>query len=522
MLFLMGILFSCTTTEKLQEADLLLYNAHFRIDENTIATQMIVDNGIVLALDDDCDQYTAKNSRDMQQEIILPGFHDAHTHLLAGSFVMERLLLVGVGTQSNINQKVDTYAQENPEEPWIIGFGWVFSQLSNPSGVVLDEFVPDRPVAIFDSSGHNLLVNSKTLALAGIDANTADPEGGHIVRDELGNPTGLIQESAIELISPIMLSAYNNNDFLEPLKKELQNFSDLGISSISEILAVPGVSLVRPELYAQIDDEEGLPLRVDYYMPIFSLSDLDDISSYEHFDRKRLRFAGLKVWVDGSTSSASSWSLEPSVLDENDFGAHFFTEQDLAVIISTAEQENHTIKFHTNGDAAVQAVLNAIANHEGIIQQNYILEHAVLLDPTDYMRMYELGICASIQPGIASLGRFSDQADAWGEERIAHAWDFGSFEENDITVILGTDWPVWPNIDPVVNAWTASVGLSKPLSPQTTLQGYTNNVSSCTGNPIACLHVGCKADLSIFSADPYETPAEEWTDLEIIRVELLD
>jgi predicted amidohydrolase YtcJ len=302
----------------------------------------------------------------------------------------------------------------------------------------------------------------------------------------------------------------------------LAEFSDLGISSISEILAVPGVSLARPELFAQLDDEGELPLRVSYYMPVFSLTDLDDISIHNGYNRARLRFAGVKVCVDGSTSSGSSWSIEASELDDEDFGSHYWGEDELGIIIERAEEERFSVKFHTNGDAAVQAVLNAIEHHGGILEQSHILEHVALLDPLDYMRMSDLGICASVQSGIASMGRFSDQADAWGEERLERAWNFTALEEAGISTLMGTDWPVWPNVDPLVNAWTATAGLENGFHPSYTWDSYTNHVSTCLKQKIGCLDVGCVADRTLISADPYEQETDQWGDIEILGIELAD
>ena len=177
LIFLSLLLSSCTKEKALPQADLLIYNGHIRIDAERVAERMIINEGKVLALDDECAQYAPIESRDLEGGILLPGLHDAHTHLLAGSFVMERLLLIGVTSMSNLVQKLDRYASEYPQEPWIIGFGWLYTQLENPSKEDLDQVVSDRPIALFDSSGHNLLVNSKTLELAGIDAQTPDPVG---------------------------------------------------------------------------------------------------------------------------------------------------------------------------------------------------------------------------------------------------------------------------------------------------------------------------------------------------------
>ena len=510
----------CSSDKSLPQADLLLYNGHIRISGERIAERMLIHQGKVIALDEDCAQYEATETQDLDGGIILPGIHDAHTHLLAGSFVMERLLLIGVSSMSNLTQRLETYAAENQQEPWIIGFGWLYTQLESPSKEELDIIVPDRPIALFDSSGHNLLVNSRTLELAGIDETTSDPIGGSIVRDENGVPTGLLKEAAIEIVSPFMLSAYDDEAFLEHLRERVTEFSQTGISSISEILAVPGVSLARPELYSQLEEQGELPIRVSYYMPLFSLDELDEVLLHEGYNTDRLTFSGLKIWVDGSTSSGSSWSLEPSTLNEEDYGSHYWTKEELIEVIEKTEENGLSIKFHTNGDAAVQTVLDAIEAQEISVEQRYILEHVALLDPIDYMRLYELGVCASVQSGIASMGRFSDQADVWGEDRMERAWNFQALEETGVTTLLGTDWPVWPTIDPLVNAWTAAEGLQKSFTPAYTWESYTNHVQTCINEPVGCLEVGCIADRTWMSSDPYQTPTEDWGDIEIIRVEL--
>ncbi|MEC7984701.1 MAG: amidohydrolase [Myxococcota bacterium] len=515
------LLLSCTPDKDAKTADFLLYNGSFRISAEQVVDQIAIKDQRVVAIGEEASLWESTSQEDVNGAVILPGFHDSHTHLLAGSFVMERLLLVGISNMSTIQNRLRDYAEENPQEPWIIGFGWIYAQMDNPNGLILDSIVNDRPVALFDSSGHTLMVNSKTLELAGIDANTPDPVGGSIERDpETGAPNGVLKEKAIELISPIMLSAYDDDDFEESLSKYLEDFQEAGLSSISEILAVPGISLARPQIFAKLAAENRLPIRVHYYMPAFSRADLDEIQNIsEQYDSDMLRFAGIKLWIDGSTSSGESWSLEPSEQDPDHYGSHYWEEDELYSFIEAAEEHEFGLKLHVNGDAAVQTVLNALENYNGILKQTYLLEHAVLLDPLDYARAHDLGVCISVQPGIATLGPYSGQADVWGEEKMEHAWNFAALEEAEITISLSTDWPVWPTTDIMVNAWSASVGLGdKSLTPRATLEAYTKNANSCMGLQEGCLDVGCTADLTFLEEDPYNTPSTEWSNIDIQEV----
>ena len=515
------LLLSCTVNQEVERADFFLYNGHFRINADQIVEQIAIKDTRIIALGEEAAAIESDRSEDLQGAVILPGFHDSHTHLLAGSFVMERLLLVGISNMSTIESKLQRYADENPQEPWIIGFGWIYAQLNEPQGILLDAIVSDRPVALFDSSGHTLMVNRKTLELAGIDSNTPDPDGGSIGRDPItGEPNGILKEKAIELISPIMLAAYDDEDFEAPLERRLNDFQEAGLSSISEILAVPGISLARPQIYAKLATEGRLPIRVHYYMPAFSIDDLDSIAGIsEQYDSSMLRFAGLKLWIDGSTSSGESWSLDASTENPDHYGSHYWEEEDLYPFIAAAEENGFALKLHVNGDAAVQTVLNALENYNGILTQTYLLEHAVLLDPLDYARAHDLGVCISIQPGIATLGPFSGQADVWSVETMEHAWDFAALEEAQIPVSLSTDWPVWPTPDIMVNAWTAAVGLGdKSLHEVTALQAYTQNANTCMGLKEGCLDIGCRADLTLLEEDPYLLPSTEWSNIGIEKV----
>ena len=144
---------------------------------------------------------------------------------------------------SSIKSKLADYVETEPDLPWIVGYGWIKSTIDNPSGVTLDDVSGDYPVALFDSAGHSLLVNSKAMELAGIDRNTTPPTGGIIHTDESGEPTGFLQEGAIELISPLMVSQFTNAQISANLEDQIAIFHAAGITSVSEILAVPGVNL---------------------------------------------------------------------------------------------------------------------------------------------------------------------------------------------------------------------------------------------------------------------------------------
>ena len=500
---LLPLMFSCTAdkTDGLT-IDMVLHNGTILTGTESV-DRLYIHEGVVIDVPDE--HVEVKRTIDLDGKTVMPSFHDAHTHLLAGSFVSDKLLLVGTSTMSSIKAKLSDYVNTAPDLPWIVGYGWIKSTIDNPNGVSLDEVSGDYPVALFDSAGHSLLVNTKAMELAGIDGSTIPPTGGIIHTDESGVPTGFLQEGAIELISPLMVSQFTDTQISANLENQIDIFHAAGITSVSEILAVPGVNLSFPELYHAIDD---LQFRVAYYIPIFTTADLQLMEQYVGDASKWVHCEGAKVWVDGSSGSGESWSISPSDIDDEHYGSQYFDVDELVQVVQHAESFGYGVKFHVNGDAAVRACLDALEivhSLLGTLRQQYLFEHTVLIDPADYDRIYNLGVTVSIQPAHALVGIYGDQADHWQEGRIDRAWDFPALEEADLPIVIGTDWPVWPTVDGFTNWSTATNGLrTRNLSKETVFTGYSNLGRATSGLNHVGLSVGQEADFVVVSSNPFE------------------
>lgn len=474
-----------------EPADLILTGDIWTGSEWTSA--IAITDGVVVAVGDDVDK--AEQTVELTGPAY-PGFIDAHTHTLAGSFAMDRLLLLGTPSMEAMVNSVESYAEEAPDEPWIVGYGWMLETVGEPDGRLLDEVVSDRPVLLVDNSGHSAVVNSRALEIAGITADTPDPPGGVIFRDEEGNPTGYLLEAALSLVSDRALQDYDDELLTSALDAQLQDFADSGVTSITEIMAVPGFNLSRPWVYTDRD----LPVRVVVYLPIFELADVvaaDELRGT--FEADNVRFGGGKVWVDGSMGTASAWVGESYEDDPDDYGSYYFDVPALTDIVREAEVRSIHLKLHANGDAAVSAVLDAmeaVKAERGSLQR-HTLEHAVLLAPGDLERIVALDLPVSVQPShylAASLGKTADRLG----DRFAECYDHRGLVDAGVTMALGTDWPVWPEPSPLLTGWSAGKRDPGGLNPDEVLQAYTQGSALSMGmDDLGRLEVGYQADLVV-------------------------
>ena len=256
-------------------------------------------------------------------------------------------------------------------------------------------------------------------------------------------------------------------------------------------------------------------------MPLFEVDAIESLAELAGtYDGDRVRFAGAKLWVDGSMGTAESWMSEPLEGSHDDFGIHYFTAEQLLEVVARAEAAGLPLKFHANGDAAVAAVLDAL-EAAAPLSLPHVIDHAVLIDEADYSRMSALGVTASIQPSHSLVAAFGNSAEAWGDERFARAYDYTTMEESGLNLAMGTDWPVWPTLHVANNLW-AGVAVEHPLSLEAALHAYTAGAAEAVGQGgvLGCLSVGCTADITVFSDSPYEVETAALSTIEVEAVYL--
>jgi len=486
-------------------------------------TALAVRGGVVTALGDEAEAAIGAGTDVVELgagEHLFPGFRDAHTHLLAGSFALDRLLLTAATSMEAILREVGEYAPEHPEEPWVFGYGWFPETVGEPDGRLLDDVLPDRPCLLVDNSGHSALANSAALALAGIDADTPDPEGGEIVRDpKTGEPTGYLRENALALVSEVALAEYDDDTLSAGLVEDLEAFQSGGLVGAAEIMAIPGIDLGRPWIYADLESEGLLPLWIHYYVPVFAPEDVIAADEYRGlYDGERVRLAGAKLWVDGSMGTAEAWVSEPLEGTVDDFGSHYFDAEALVETVRLAEERAVPLKMHANGDAAVAAALDAfetIRAERGSLAQRHVLDHVVLISGDDRQRVLELGIIASVQPAHFLGAQLGDTADAWGDDRFDRAYDYRALADAGVELALGTDWPVWPVPDAPLNLWSAITLTDRALTIEEAMRAYTEGSARALGGD-GRLAEGCPADMVLLEGDPAALDAEGISEMDVL------
>ena len=315
-------------------------------------------------------------------------------------------------------------------------------------------------------------------------------------------------EGALALVSEAALQDYDDAALGGGLTSALDEFVDGGITGVAEVVASPGFDLTRPWIYQELEAAGELDLRVHVYVPVFEPDDIHDAVAWaDELDGERVRFAGAKLWVDGSMGTGDSWVSEPLTDDPDDFGSAYFTAEELVEVVADAEALGVPLKLHANGDQAVAVALDAFeeqAAGDGLVLP-HTLDHVVLIGADDRARMAELGIVANLQPAHWIGAQAGDVVDQWGEERFDTAYDARALVDAEVTVSIGTDWPVWPSPSAPVNLWAASVvrGPDQGLSREEALTAYTAGSAAGVGqSQLGCLDVGCVADMVTFDSDP--------------------
>lgn len=366
--------------------------------------------------------------------LVTPGFVDGHTHFAMWALSRRRVQLAGAAT---VEEAVGRVAAASPVQGWVVGQGWDANGWARaPDRAALDA-VQRGPVYLDSLDVHAAWVNSAALAAAGIDRATPDPFGGRIVRDGAGEPTGLLLERAVELVTPHLPEP--PADVLDAALLEGQ--ADAHRMGITGIHNVEGDGALAA--FERLAAAETLRLRVLFHPPVTSLGALLERGIRSGAGSAWLRIGGVKLFLDGSLGSRTAWMLEP-YQGSRDRGMPITTAEEAARAMRAAAEAGIASVVHAIGDAAVRRALDLIEPlpRVGIPHR---IEHFQCVHPDDLDRAAAAGVVVSMQP--AHLLTDIPLVDRHWGGRGRGAYAFQTLRRRGTPMVFGSDAPV-ASLDP--------------------------------------------------------------------------
>ncbi|MBX5450115.1 amidohydrolase [Thermogemmatispora sp.] len=462
---------------------------------------------------------------DLRGKTVLPGFIDAHIHLLATAYRAHDIDAAVCNNPEEVAQLVRERAARTPVGEWIVGSHWDRHRWPGrafPTREVLDAAAPAHPVALWSKDGHLLWVNSQALARAGITAETPDPPGGVILRDGSGQPTGILQEgAAMELVARLI--APPSPALARQLLEE--TFAALLRSGITAIHDIEDRSVY--ELLASLRTAGSLPLRVRMILQRHPLPELRAGLLRADEEDPLLRIGGIKIFADGTLGSQTAAMLESYEGSPENYGILATPAEEMRALIREASELDLIIAIHAIGDRAARVALDAIELADRHLAERgqrarrrlrYRLEHVQLISAADLERMRRLGVIASVQPYHAVADR--DIAERYWGERHRQAYAYRTIYELGIPLALGSDAPVElfeplriiyaavkrTDLESGRPSWLPEQAL--PLSAA--LYGYTLGAAYAGAEETdkGSLSVGKFGDAVVLPEDPFQIPPE--------------
>ncbi|MGW0311681.1 amidohydrolase [Streptomyces flavidovirens] len=472
---------------------------------------------------------------DLAGKLLVPGFQDAHIHPVSAALELAQCDLTATRTAAGTVAAVRAYAEARPEAEWITGGGWSMEAFEGgaPTKDLLDAVVPDRPVYLPNRDHHGAWANSRALSLAGIDRATPDPADGRIERDAHGEPTGLLQEGAMDLVARLTPPSTPAGR-LAALLHAQRLLHSYGITAWQDAIVGTFGAMDDPaDAYVAAARDGSLTARVtgalwwDRERGAEQIPEL--VARREELSHGRFRAGSVKIMVDGVAETGTAALLTPYLdgcgCPTANRGTSFIDPTDLRRYVTELDALGFQAHFHALGDRAVREALDAVeaaraAN--GWRDTRPHLAHLQVVHPDDIGRFRQLGATANIQPLWAAHEPQMDELTIpfLGPERAAHQYPFAALLRSGATLAAGSDWPV-SSPEPLHGIHTAvnrvepggtgpvflpeqRIGLTAALVAYTAGSAHVNHLDD-TGS----VRAGALADLVVLDRDPYAAPPEE-------------
>ncbi|MBN2346651.1 MAG: amidohydrolase [Candidatus Aminicenantes bacterium] len=390
---------------------------------------------------------------DLGGKLALPGFNDAHLHFANGGLYLLGIDLRPAKDENDFARLLKEYLRKIPEGEWVTGGNWDhenWPSKKHPRRELIDAFTPGHPVMVSRLDGHMALANSLALKLAGITRDTADPQGGEIVRDrKTGEPTGILRDKAMDLVDKV-IPPLSRAQRERAIRAAMRHAQELGVTSIQDNSSAEDL-----RIYQDLLKRGELGVRVSAWRGIDGWADFQRIGLRAACGEPFLRLGTVKIFVDGSMGAGTALFFEPYADDPTTRGLPIHTQPELEALVRGADAAGLQVAAHAIGDKANAWILDAFAAARaanGDRDARHRVEHSQVVRSADVERFRELGVIASVQPSHC----IDDMR--WAEKRIGRrvgdAYRWRSFIETGVHVAFGTDWDVEP-LDPRLGLYAA-------------------------------------------------------------------
>jgi predicted amidohydrolase YtcJ len=446
---------------------------------------------------------------DLGGRCVLPGFTDSHVHFPTWALAQREVKLDGCASLAEALARV-----RDAESPgsWLRGHGWRDADWSDgpPTRQALDEIEPERPAMLISKDYHALWLNTAALALAEGDV---EVEGGVVVRDRDGEPTGLLYEEAAWRFKDRFVQI-PDEEYVEGMRRGVKIAAARGVTCLHDKDGWLGAI----GLWQQLEQQGSLPLRVWQSTPAERLPELRRIGLRSGAGSPLLRLGYLKTFMDGTLGSQTAWMSDGS-------GVTITSGDELEEIVREAAAAGWPVGVHAIGDAANRAALDAFERSRdaweplGLRQR---IEHAQCLAPEDVLRFGELGIAASVQfthaPSDEQLAR------RFWSDRLDGTYSFRSLLDSGALLANGSDAPVeelepWAGVvAAVLDHWRDDqrLTLEQALHAVCVAPARLSHDERARGT----LLPGRYADLVVLDRDPFARGLEELREVQVVATML--
>jgi predicted amidohydrolase YtcJ len=454
----------CTLAQTKPAADLIVQNARvWSVDPSrpeAEAVAILGDRIVAVGSNHEVDAWRGSHTKtiDAAGKRLLPGFNDAHVHFTDGGAQLDNVELNDATSPQEFARRIRERAAKTGKGEWLLGGDWdetKWSPAEFPTKELIDAATTETPVAVNRYDGHMILANSLALKLAGITAQTPDPAGGVIVRDQQGNPTGALKDAAQDMLFTVV-PALTHDQRRHSIEGALAHAASLGVTSVQHMNPEPADIAI----YSELLDEGKLTTRI-YAAPLITqVDDQVKIGIRRAFGGPYLRLGGVKAYADGSLGSATAYFFEAFSDQPGNRGLLSDEMQPISLMrdrMMRADAAGLQLCTHAIGDAGISTILDIYGEIEkahGSRDRRWRIEHAQHMAAKDFDRFAQLHVIASVQPYHAiDDGRWADRRI--GHDRSSRTYAFRTFLDHGVRLALGTDWNVAP-LNPMLTLYAAT------------------------------------------------------------------